>query len=71
MSDRHLPDVGTKVVHHRQFGTLDTGEVAPTDSWEHAEELTDDSFVVEFADRRSRFRLDQATAVEEVIHIGP
>lgn len=64
-----VPDVGTKVVHHQQFGEPLVGEVVPTETWEHPDELTPDSFVVEFDDRLSRYTLEQASATEKVVHI--
>lgn len=66
-----LPDVGTRVVHHRQFGEPLVGEVVPTETWKHPNELTPDSFVVDFGERRSRYTADQAAPFDEVVHIGP
>lgn len=69
MSD--LPEIGTKVVHHRTFGAPHIGEVIPTRLWVHKGELTPDSFVVEFDDRTSRFTLDEASATGKTVHIEP
>lgn len=64
-----LPEIGTKVVHHRTFGEPDVGEVVPTRLWAHKGELTPDSFVVEFEERTSRYTLDEATTTGKVVHI--
>lgn len=66
-----LPSVGTKVVHHQPFGEPLTGEVVPTETWDHSEELTPDSFVVEFDERTSRYTVDEATTTGKVVHIDP
>lgn len=67
--ERELPEVGTKVVHHQQFGEPMIGEVVPRDTWSHPDELTPESFVVEFDDLRARYTLEQASATEKVVHI--
>lgn len=66
-----LPDVGTAVVQHRQFGEPLIGEVVPRETWEHPDGLTADSFVVEFEDRTSRVTVDEASTTGEVVHLEP
>lgn len=68
-TQHNLPDVGTKAVKHRQFSEPLVGEVVPTNTWSHPNELTPDSFVVEFENRTSRYTVDRVSSTGKVVHI--
>lgn len=65
-----VPDVGTKVVQHRTFGGDLEGEVVPAETWSHPQELTPDSFVVDFGERRSRYTVSEAEMVDGTVYIA-
>lgn len=52
------PDVGETVIRIRPFGGKQKGTVAPAESWSYPNEVTSDSVVVEYEDRRSRYEAD-------------
>lgn len=68
---RQLPEIGTKVVEHHRFSAPIVGEVVPTDSWDHPDELPSDSFIVEIAGHTRRYTVDEVTTTGKVVHIDP